>query len=430
MERHREWFGACYLYHFVHLCNTATSTTAMELKYSYACVVRCTVLLPYLLLLLQMRLHLAIALSAILVYALVQYAFNRFYPTEECTPDEAACAYFSSSYQQARARFRKSVSKRSLSVTSLAIVDDYTLDVVVVPGDSERIVLHSSGLHGIEGYCGSAIQVAALERSLPKDHPTMIFFHVVNPYGMAHHRRVNENNVDLNRHGLTEEEWKTYAANHFNREAYTKFVEWMNPEKPTDLNFVLTGLRLLLTHGHDTLKAALVGGQYHKQEYLSYGGSSQRRETSYVKVQEFLESQRESLEAAKTVTWIDVHTGLGPFGEDTLMVDHTTDADVLEAHFPERPHTVKVTQGYEQVKGFFMSYFTNMFVQPHQSWVALAQEFGTLPTVLVGKALIQENAGRKDDDQLRWVFYPQSRAWRARVLERGLKVLDQAIARE
>src|SRR5438093_8933584 len=63
-----------------------------------------------------------------------------------------------------------------------------------------RVILHSSGLHGVEGFAGSAIQLQLLDSlpPLPKD-AALILVHVLNPYGMAWLRRANENNVDLNR---------------------------------------------------------------------------------------------------------------------------------------------------------------------------------------------------------------------------------------
>src|SRR5213592_2819131 len=66
-----------------------------------------------------------------------------------------------------------------------------------------RVLLHSSGLHGVEGFAGSAIQLQLLNSlpSLPQD-AALIVVHVLNPYGMAWLRRFNENNVDLNRNFL------------------------------------------------------------------------------------------------------------------------------------------------------------------------------------------------------------------------------------
>ncbi len=59
-----------------------------------------------------------------------------------------------------------------------------------------------SGTHGIEGYYGSECQIDLLRdlqrREPPKD-VSVVLVHLVNPYGTAWMRRVNEDNVDVNR---------------------------------------------------------------------------------------------------------------------------------------------------------------------------------------------------------------------------------------
>ena len=51
--------------------------------------------------------------------------------------------------------------------------------------ESRRVVLHSSGLHGVEGFAGSAIQIQTL-RELPRipQGTALILVHTLNPYGM------------------------------------------------------------------------------------------------------------------------------------------------------------------------------------------------------------------------------------------------------
>ena len=88
--------------------------------------------------------------------------------------------------------------------------------------EEEVNVIHCSGTHGIEGYLGSAIQLRFLhelflqqEKQLRTNNvhapPTkntpvkkVLLIHAINPYGMRHHRRTNENNVDLNRNVLSD----------------------------------------------------------------------------------------------------------------------------------------------------------------------------------------------------------------------------------
>lgn len=70
------------------------------------------------------------------------------------------------------------------------------------------MLFHSSGVHGVEGYAGSAVQNKILDFFLEtpnmiKDDVAIVIIHVVNPYGMSWWRRWNENNVDLNRNFLS-----------------------------------------------------------------------------------------------------------------------------------------------------------------------------------------------------------------------------------
>ena len=44
--------------------------------------------------------------------------------------------------------------------------ETYTMDIVVIPGNQPGLVFHSSGVHGVEGYAGLAVQVAFLLFSL------------------------------------------------------------------------------------------------------------------------------------------------------------------------------------------------------------------------------------------------------------------------
>ena len=72
------------------------------------------------------------------------------------------------------------------------------------------------GTHGPESYVGSAVQLSILDTFVhlnvtDKDResiPNIVFVHALNPYGFATNRRVNEDNIDINRNFLTEVEFK------------------------------------------------------------------------------------------------------------------------------------------------------------------------------------------------------------------------------
>ena len=141
--------------------------------------------------------------------------------------------FFSSSYNEARSKFRQAVQNaggelhtypldvsKAHSTYTTDKVEDLSIDVGViklaVEGKSKGALLHLSGVHGVEGFAGSSIQLALLEHmrqhaslypltTSDKNHHDegegelkVIFVHTVNPFGMANRRRVNENNVDLN----------------------------------------------------------------------------------------------------------------------------------------------------------------------------------------------------------------------------------------
>ena len=67
--------------------------------------------------------------------------------------------------------------------------------------NAERLVIVSSGVHGVEGFCGSACQIALLHSGLLAGAKScaILLVHALNPFGFAHLRRTNEDNVDLNR---------------------------------------------------------------------------------------------------------------------------------------------------------------------------------------------------------------------------------------
>src|SRR6266702_5858450 len=76
-------------------------------------------------------------------------------------------------------------------------------DVAIVgPAGAQKRLVLLSGTHGVEGYYGSDSQIALLDnlrdRALPED-TCVVLVHLVNPWGTAWLRRVNEDNADVNR---------------------------------------------------------------------------------------------------------------------------------------------------------------------------------------------------------------------------------------
>ena len=76
-------------------------------------------------------------------------------------------------------------------------------------------MVHLSGIHGIDGFAGSAIQIAILEELVNRDPMgyDLLMIHSVNPFGFCHHRRVNRYNIDLDLNTIFGSElWRKYKS--------------------------------------------------------------------------------------------------------------------------------------------------------------------------------------------------------------------------
>ena len=127
----------------------------------------------------------------------------------------ALADFFSADYPSARARFIEAAERagwrrevHDIGVTGPA-GESLGIDTALLGNPfPENVVIVSSGLHGVEGFFGSAVQLAFLEQHaarlrLPPD-AAIILVHALNPFGFAWRRRWNEHNVDLNRNFLTD----------------------------------------------------------------------------------------------------------------------------------------------------------------------------------------------------------------------------------
>lgn len=118
---------------------------------------------------------------------------------------------FSPSYAQARKKFLEGAAAAGLPIESHAHPlkgrdgEDLAMDVVRDgPADATKLLIVSSACHGVEGYCGSGVQVFALHDPEWRDKAhaagvATLYIHALNPYGFSHVRRFTHENVDLNR---------------------------------------------------------------------------------------------------------------------------------------------------------------------------------------------------------------------------------------
>jgi Protein of unknown function (DUF2817) len=346
----------------------------------------------------------------------------------------ASDSYFSVNYFQARQRFREKAAAAGGILDALPLDakgpkgEDLSIDIARfgVPNAS-RILLHSSGLHGVEGFAGSAIQLKFID-DLPQIPPNcgLVVVHILNPYGMAWLRRVNEENVDLNRNSMGDEPYSGAPA------VYGQINSLLNPTSaPSKDWFLLRTAGLIPRFGWSAMKQAVAGGQYDFPRGLFFGGK--RHQTGLAAYHSFIER---SLGAAKRAIAIDIHTGLGRYGQDILLVDseHLTAAreafgSRVTALQPETGSAYRVRGGLQ---------FMIFRALAHADVMFIGQEFGTYNPIKVLHALREENrwhhfgSGSPDHpvkQKIQEVFCPKGERWRKAVLARGKELIRDAIGK-
>jgi Protein of unknown function (DUF2817) len=240
---------------------------------------------------------------------------------------EGEC-FFREDYNSARRLFLESAKAIGAEISFLPVYDKLGTDVAVVRGSDRLFVLHVSGVHGVEGFAGSSVQSAALQHlaTIPPeqraDFPTAVFVHALNPYGFANNRRVNEENVDLNRNFLTDDEFAFVLDRDPNYAGYVDLdnTGLMNPtSQPFSSRYTLLNdaysmgrmLYAVIRYGLLHLKRALVSGNYHKADGLGYGGTELAKSSLNLIT---LVQEIGIPDGADQVVMVDVHTGLGPKG--------------------------------------------------------------------------------------------------------------------
>lgn len=116
--------------------------------------------------------------------------------------------YFSSTHIQAREKFLEAANKAGARVESIQHPHEgpngeplFTDVAEIGLPDAQQILVLGSGTHGVEGFTGSGIQTGFLRdeiHSYSNSGLGFLFIHAINPYGFAHLRYVNEDNIDLN----------------------------------------------------------------------------------------------------------------------------------------------------------------------------------------------------------------------------------------
>ena len=352
--------------------------------------------------------------------------------------------YFPPTYDVARRRFRDAAGAAGAVVDRYLITTgesdlDLSIDVATVLGcpKPKWSVIITSGLHGVEGFFGSAVQLAWLSNlagggQLPADG-AVVLVHAVNPFGFAQLRRTNEDNVDLNRNFLNASD--AYAAA---QSGYDALDPFLNPTSPPSRiePFRLKAFWYVRQHGLPALKNTVACGQHRFPRGLFFGGHGPAPATRIV--QQHLASW---LGGALRAVHVDLHSGLGVHGRYRLLLVESDGSPELEWYRDTfgsevvEPLAIADGTAYDAsgtLGGWTMHHLTET------RYRFVSAEFGTYPILRVLGALREENrahffgrpgtgAHQRAKAELLECFYPHSDRWRELVVEQGLAIIDRAV---
>ena len=348
---------------------------------------------------------------------------------------------FSSSYAQARAKFLQAADAAGLRVESHLHPlrgrdgEELAMDVALDgPADASHLLILSSACHGVEGYCGSGVQVNALQDSAWRQTAraqgvAVLYIHALNPHGFSHVRRVTHENVDLNRN------FQDFSQPLPVNEAYGEVEPLLLPEvwPPNAANLQATA-DYIAQHGMVGLQAAVSRGQHQFPQGLFFGGTAPT--WSNLTLRHVL---RQHGQRAQHLAWIDLHTGLGPSGVgERIFACADDDAALQRARAWWGPEVTSIYDG-SSTSAFLTGLMWISAYQecPQAEYTGLAMEYGTQPMEEVMMALRADHwlhlhpeapaelkARIKHD--LMAAFYTYTDAWRSQILAQAQEAMQQA----
>lgn len=401
-----------------------------------------------------------ISLSLVTIIVLGLVIFTISYQTywtndPEFEINDESMKYFHENYNDCRSAFRSKVWEISGMFDSVQIGnvkvkswvdDDLTVDWCYIPaqGKKEKLLILTSGLHGIEGYTGSAVQLMFMDKILKNEsfeNIGVLLIHGMNPYGFKYHRKVTENNVDLNRNGVID----TALFNSENT-GYAKLKDLLMPigkaraGSMKNLFFHLNAIQKIIKESMPVLRQAALQGQYDFDKGIYYGGK--QYEPQIVGFKSILKNYMESY---NVVLNVDLHTGYGKRGKMHLFINPIENPEV-------RSGVETIFQGVEIDWGSKSNFYT--INGEYLGWanslpenvlcIPMLFEFGTLDSQTTFGSLksiqimINENQGahygyknkrseRKIKRRFDEMYYPSSPVWRSKVISDSYDMMNMML---
>lgn len=223
-------------------------------------------------------------------------------------------SYYSENWHQATEKFYQSAIKCGALRWCTAPGHDFDIPYVSIGCGPNKVVINS-GVHGLEGYFGSAAQMLFLDKIVPNLSPellkkyTFVLIHIINGWGMQNRmREVLDNKrgglVDLNRNfGVDFSRPDALPQNPKYELAHDLLLS--KPDKVAKKNAIKD---FRAAHLHDGAWSAISYGQYTQPYGLFYGGAAPMIENLMT-----MAIYDEIMRDADSLISIGMHTGLGRF---------------------------------------------------------------------------------------------------------------------
>ncbi len=303
--------------------------------------------------------------------------------------------------------------------------------------DAQRIVVLESATHGVEGFAGSAVQLAVvpLAAAAVAADIAVLYVHAINPYGFSFARRGDESNVDINRNFT---DFSSEEA--IDNPLFASLAPFLVPNIWSEESLQAADLaldELRAAHGEAAVSRAMRRGQYSHPGSVFFGGKAPSWSRGVVE-----RIADEWLGCARSIILLDVHTGLGDFSALQLLTIEPPDGDIYRrlrgAFGATLRSTVDATSGAANATGNIFSGYRQALGPV--DFVGVALEFGTYEASRVQRALRKDAWAYLDDrdsgriharaavrDEMLEAFCPADSRWRERVVVQSLETFARAV---
>jgi hypothetical protein len=351
--------------------------------------------------------------------------------------------YFSATYSEARQKFLDAVETAAAPLWQFPHPlkgpngEDLATDIAWLgTRDAKHIVVAGSATHGVEGFCGSACQTGFITEGWAdrlNANTALVLVHANNPHGFAHERRVNEDNIDLNRNFVDFTDGPPENPGYAELHPILVPEDWDGPGRKAADKAIETFKEKESLRVFQQITSR---GQYDHPDGLFYGGTgpSWSRRTIEGFAGKFIS-------IAERIAIVDFHTGLGPRGY----------GEVIGRGGKSDPQYERTRAWYgDDIKSAALGNSASVLLNgtidfgyrracPHAEQTAITLEFGTLPLEEVHEAIRADNwlyakgGGaaspyfKEIKAQTRAAFYGEDSQWKVDIWARGQEIIAQAL---